>query len=84
MLCLALSWASSEQVSFQRQLPESYVGIDSLTLAVTLTNTGTTPLNITPVTTTFADFGGFGSRILCVARPRATTVGELFAGEERL
>jgi len=61
MLCLALSWASSEQVSFQRQLPESYVGTDRLTPAVTLTNMGTTPLNITPVTTTPADFGGSGA-----------------------
>jgi len=61
MLCLALSWASSEQVSFQRQLPESYVGIDSLTLAVTLTNTGTTPLNITPVTTTLRTLAALGA-----------------------
>ena len=51
----------SFQFSFQRQLPESYVGTDRLTPAVTLTNMGTTPLNITPVTTTPADFGGSGA-----------------------
>jgi hypothetical protein len=44
---------SPSSVSFQNQ----YVGTDSPTQTVTLTNIGTTSLNITSVTTTPADFG---------------------------